>query len=207
MKITTDIKNKMKSTIRNSILRVLDAKHFKEYSNLYGEFDRNNYDKYLVNNLPNESGFCFGEIVKWSIDINPECILLVGEDNITASVLKDQINALEVLTTGLSNVDYKWDFEEDLPKIEKRIDLILSQAVLEHLLNPYKHLQDLTNLVKSKGHIIVHTVMPGFSYHRYPIDSVRFFPDWFEESANRLGLKVIKKRMKDTHIFYMYQKI
>lgn len=207
MKIATEIKNRIKTTIRNSILRILDGKHLKEYTKIYGEFDKNNYDKYSVNNLPNESGFCYGELVKWSKDINPRCVLLVGEIKSTARILKEKINAFEVLTSGLSNVDYKWNFEEDLPKIEKRFDLILSQAILEHLLNPYKHLQDLTNMIASKGYIIVHTVMPGFPYHRYPIDSVRFFPDWFEESAIRLGLKVIRKRMNDTHIFYMYQKI
>jgi len=207
MKILTEIENKTKTIIRNFILRILDGKHIKEYENLYGEFDKHNYDKYSVNNLPNESGFYYGELVKWSSDINPKCVLLVGERKSTARILKDKIDATEVLTSGLSNVDYKWNFEEDLPKIDKKFDLIVSQAIFEHLLNPYKHLNDLSNIVTSKGHIIIHTVMPGFPYHRYPIDSVRFFPDWFEESANRFGLKVIRKRMKDTQIFYMYQKI
>jgi SAM-dependent methyltransferase len=207
MKIAPEIKNRLKTTLRNSILRILDGKHLKEYKYLYGEFDKNNYDRYSVNNLPNESGFCYGELVKWSKDLNPKCVLIVGETKSTAKILKDKIDAIEVFTSGLSNTDYKWNFEEDLPKIEKKFDLIVSQAILEHLLNPYKHLQDLTNIVTSKGYIIIHTVMPGFPYHRYPIDSVRFFPDWFEESANRLGLKVIRKRIRNTHIFYMYQRI
>lgn len=201
------IKNEIKAIIRNFILKNLDRKHIKEYEKLYGSFDKNNYDNYTVNNLPNESGLYNGELIKWSADVNPKCALLVGESKNTAKVLKDKINAVEVLTAGLSDVDYYWNFEEDIPIIEKEIDLILSQAMFEHLLNPYKHLQDLTNLITKKGHIIIHTVMPGFHYHRYPIDSVRFFPDWFEETANRFRLKIIRKRMNNTHIFYMYKKI
>ena len=203
MKIVNDIK----SVIRNFILKNIDRKHIKEYERLYGKFDRTNYNKYAVYNLSNESGFYYGELVKWSRDLNPKCALLVGESKNIASVLKDRISAVEVLTTGLSNVDFIWNFEEDPPIIEKEIDLIISQAIFEHLLNPYKHLQDLTNLIIDKGHIIIHTEMPGFHYHRYPIDSVRFFPDWFEETAKRFELKIVQKRMKNTHIFYMYQKI
>jgi len=88
-----------------------------------------------------------------------------------------------------------------------KIDLVVSQAILEHLINPYKHLHDLTNLISSKGYIMIHTVTPGFPYHRYPIDSLRFFPDWFEEVAKRFNLNVINRKIPDTHIFYMYQKI
>ncbi|UCH45087.1 MAG: hypothetical protein JSV11_12470, partial [Nitrospiraceae bacterium] len=117
------------------------------------------------------------------------------------------IHAGEVLTAGLSDADYIWNFEEDIPVIKNTVDLVISQAIFEHLLNPYKHLHDLSNLIQSTGYIIIHTVIPGFPYHRHPIDSLRFFPDWFEEAAQRFHLKIIKKRIKDTHIFYMYQKV
>lgn len=196
-----------KTKLKHFVQRILEKKQIKEYEKLYGEFDKNNYNSFSVHNLPSESGFYWGEIIKWSADINPKCVLFVGENKSTAKILKDKINAGKVLTAGLSDVDYKWNFEEDYPVIEKNVDLIVSQAIFEHLLNPYKHLHDLSNLISSKGHIIIHTVMPGFRYHRYPIDSCRFFPDWFEEVAKRFEFIIIKKRIQNTHIFYMYQKI
>lgn len=195
-----------KTKIRQFVQRILDKKYVKEYEKLYGDFDKNNYDVFSIQNLPSESGFYWGELIKWSADVKPKCVLFVGENKNTAKILKEKINAGEVLTAGLSNVDYKWNFEDSFPKIDKKVDLIVSQAIFEHLLNPYKHLQDMSNLVTSKGHIIIHTVMPGFPYHRYPIDSMRFFPDWFEEAAQRFKLRIVNKRMLDTHIFYMYQK-
>lgn len=56
------------------------------------------------------------------------------------------------------------------------------------------------------GLIIIHSVMPGYTYHRYPIDTVRFFPDWFEVSAERLGLKVVKKFRRDFHLIYLFER-
>jgi len=51
--------------------------------------------------------------------------------------------------------------------------------------------------------------MPGFFYHRHPVDTLRFYPDWFEEIASkeRCNLKVIKKIYRDLHLFYLYKKI
>jgi len=68
-------------------------------------------------------------------------------------------------------------------------------------------MQDLGRLLLSGGYLIVHTAIPGFWYHRFPIDAFRFFPDWFEEMAKKLKLSITRKRIKRTQIFYMYKKI
>jgi len=199
-----------RTKIKKNIIEFLNRKHLKRQSekweNLYGKFDGNSYDNFSVKNLANESGYYHGELIKWSADLAPKCTLFVGEDTKTALYLKEKINAQEVITAGLSEVDYVWNFEQEPPAIDKKIDLIVSRAIFEHLLNPYKHLRDLTRLVKKQGKIIIHTVMPGFRYHRYPIDALRFYPDWFEEMADRLNLTIVNKRINENHIFYMYQK-
>jgi hypothetical protein len=46
--------------------------------------------------------------------------LLVGEDTKTAFYLKEKINAKEVITAGLSDVDYVWNFEQEPPDIDKK---------------------------------------------------------------------------------------
>ena len=192
------------------VIRVLSKKQMADqlayWEHLYGDFDKRNYETYRVNNLPSESGFYHGEMIKWATELRPNRVLFVGENKQTALSLKQIINAKEVYTTGLSNADYLWNFEEDPPSMENKFDLIISQAILEHLINPYKHVQDITSFIKNEGHIIIHTVMPGFHYHRYPIDALRFYPDWFEELSERLGMTVLKKRINDTHIFYMLTK-
>jgi len=179
----------------------------RQWQKIYGNFDETNYDSFIEYGLPSESAFYHGEIVKWARDITPipKRLLLAGDNVDTAKHLQQKIAVEFAYTTGLSNVDYIWDFEQDPPQIGQ-YDLIISHAVLEHLLSPYKHMCDLVSLLAPGGSLIVYTVCPGFPYHRYPIDACRFYPDWFEEVAKRLGLDIEKKRTKETDIFYMYRK-
>ncbi len=201
---------KIRKTINKKLIKVLTkkqiAEQFAQWEKLYGDFDKSDYENYTIKNLPSESGFCHGEIIKWAAGLNPERVILAGENKTTASILQEKINANEVYTTGLSDVDYQWDFDEDIPAIEGYFNLVITQAILEHIINPYKHIQDLISLLQINGHLILHTVIPGFPYHRYPIDAVRFFPDWFEKVAERLKLTIVKKKIRETHIFYMYKK-
>lgn len=183
---------------------------WKKWEEIYGEFDKTDYEDFTLRGLPNEAKFYFGEIIKWAQDIKPapKRVLLAGENNNTVRHLRPEIRVEHIYTSGLSNVDYEWNYENDPPQMGS-FDLIISQAILEHLLNPYKHMYDLASLLTPGGYLIVHSVCPGHPYHRYPIDAFRFYPDWFEEIAKRLKLDIIKKRIKDTrlnHIFYMYQK-
>lgn len=199
--------NKLEKIMKKLLTRKKDKDQLAYFEKLYGKFDKNDYEIFKIGNLPSESGYYHGEIIKWAADIIPGSILFVGENKITAAILKDKLNANEVYTTGLLEADYIWNFEENIPHaLERKFDLIVSQAIFEHLLNPYKHLDDLSKLLNINGCIIIHTVMPGFKYHRYPIDAVRFFPDWFEEVAKRLKMQIERKRIKGTHIFYMYKK-
>ena len=186
----------------------IDIKLYKkQWQRIYGNFDEKNYENFTEYGLPSESTFYHGEIIKWVRDITPlpKKTLLVGDNKDTAKRLQQKIQTESIYTTGLLNADYTWNFEENPPQMGK-YDLIISQAILEHLLSPYKHMCDLVSLLAPRGCLIVHTVCPGFPYHRHPIDACRFYPDWFEEVAQRLQLDIVKKRIKDTHIFYMYRK-
>lgn len=200
-------RTKIKQQIINILIRKRIKKLFAKWEKIYGKFDSNNYEAFSVNDLPNESGYYHGELIKWAADLYPNCVLFAGEKIKTATYLRDKVNAKKIITTGLSEVDYRWNFEHNAPDILGKIDVIISHAIFEHLLNPYQHLTELAKLVETKGVLIIHTVMLGFRYHRYPIDTLRFYPDWFEKMAERLQLKIVNKRIKEGHIFYMYQKI
>jgi hypothetical protein len=139
-------------------------------------------------------------------------VILDGDSKKVISIIKNNIENLKksnFITVGLGDkdqFDFIWDFEKSLPDGLPKADLILSQAMLEHLLMPFEHLKDLNNLLEKDGHLILHTQLPGYSYHRYPIDSLRFYPDFFEEAAKRLNLKVVEKYQDNFHIFYHFQK-
>ena len=79
-----------------------------------------------------------------------------------------------------------------------------SGAIIEHLVDPVKHLKDCYGLLKPGGHMVFSTVIPGFQYHRYPIDCLRFFPDWFEEIARLLQAEVVLRSASKTTALIAY---
>lgn len=139
-------------------------------------------------------------------------VLLDGDDKNVKTPLQKIKNLKDskITTAGINgNFDIEWDFENDAPNKLKneKFDLIVSQSNFEHLLNPYKHFQELSKLLNKNGKFILSTHLPGYPYHRWPIDTVRFLPDWFEEAAKRNGLKIIKKYMRiEMIIVYVFQK-
>jgi SAM-dependent methyltransferase len=182
-------------------------RELKEWEQLYGDFDTTtDYSNYTVRDLPNVSGFLAGEIIKWAMDATPRRVLLTAENNKVKERLRAVIPCEEMCTAGLDEeVDYRWDFEEDPPHTGQ-FDLIISQATLNYLIKPYEFIEHLARLLAPGGRLIVHAVHPGRHYKRWPIDALRFYPDWFEEVAHRLGLTVLRKRVRETHLFYMYGK-
>jgi hypothetical protein len=117
------------------------------------------------------------------------------------------VDQSQITTAGLAeDVDVVWNFENDPPDGLGPFSLIVSQAMIEHLIDPYKHVRDLYSLLAVDGNLIIHTVVPGFGYHRYPVDCVRFFPDWFEEVADRLGAEVSGRFVGELHILYQFMK-
>jgi len=117
------------------------------------------------------------------------------------------IESSQIVTAGLGDdVDVTWNFEDDPPSDLGPFALVVSQAMIEHLIDPYKHICDLYSLVDVGGSMIIHTVVPGFIYHRYPVDCCRFFPDWFEEAADRLGAQVTGRFEGDRRILYQFTK-
>ena len=203
------LEKQRKLPIRQKDIEMDDNRN--QWESLFGDFEYGkDYSRLTVHNLDKESGWVRGEIVKSINQITTpvSSALLPGEYNrnkiIYAGLLK--INTDKIVTAGLDNdVDYQWNFENNPPDFGK-FDLIISQAMLEHLIDPYKHVRDLYNSLNKNGYLILHTVLPGFQYHRYPIDCMRFFPDWFEEVGKRLNLEVCDKYIGDLRIMYRFKK-
>lgn len=180
---------------------------------VYGEFlDGADFIGEEAVNASGESGRISGELVQAiRVFAKPSALfLLPGERNSAKSVYGriSGIPELNILTAGLhEEMDFSWNFEESPPSSIPSVDLIASHAMIEHLINPHQHLQDCFELLKPGGHMIFHTVMPGFQYHRYPVDCLRFFPDWFEETARSIGAEVSMRSISNSgYIVYVIAK-
>jgi hypothetical protein len=121
-------------------------------------------------------------------------ILLDCETESAKQVISSLAGKAKVFSCGLSTTfDFNWDFNDAPPREIGLYDMIISQAVFEHLLNPYQHFADLRSLLYPGGILVVAVPIPGYYYHRYPIDSFRFYPDWFEEMSTRFQMKILDK--------------
>jgi len=123
------------------IILKLSRGQIKKYEKIYDKFDEADYRKFMLRRLPNVSKYSHGEIIKWARDVvpSPKRVLLAGEENNVKEPFKQAIQSRKIYTAGLSNADYEWNFEKNPPESIGKFDLIISQAILEHLLNPYKH--------------------------------------------------------------------
>lgn len=205
-----DLAGRYPSTaVRNLITR--QAEEQRKFEALYGDFRaETDYNNLEISGLKKESGKIRGEIVNAVAGLDRSRIkrvLLPGENNTVKPTYARMLGIPEdvIVTAGLSeSVDVRWDFEQACPDFGQ-FDLILTQAMLEHLLDPYKHVRDLCESLAPQGQLVLHTVLPGFPYHRHPIDCVRFFPDWFEAVADRLNLEIEEKYIGQLRIMYRYR--
>lgn len=77
-----------------------------------------------------------------------------------------------------------------LPTEALRADLVVSQSLLEHVLDPVQTLDNLMQLVRDGGVLALQTCNPVMRLHRYPIDTLRFNPDFFLQYAKTRALHV-----------------
>ena len=95
------------------------------------------------------------------------------------------------------------------PLDNNKYDIIIAQAILEHVYNPFQAMYNFSNSLKQNGLLIVHTHPPGFGYHRHPCDYIRFMKDWWYDLGKYIdNLELLELFQKDnTHVFTCYQKI
>lgn len=180
---------------------------------VYSDFlDGQQHFQEAMSNPSGESGQISGELVHAirSVAKSSHLALLPGERRASRKAYSQVSNipVERILTAGLhEDMDFSWNYEYAPPAEIPKVDLVASHAMIEHLLNPYRHVMDCHDLLNPGGYMIFHTVMPGFQYHRYPIDCLRFFPDWFEEIAKRLDAEVVSRSLSTSgYIVYTLRK-
>jgi len=94
------LRTKIKTFLLKTLTKKQVAEDFERWERLYGRFDRNDYEKFFISDLPSESGVYHGEIIKWARDLNPKYILFAGENKETARRLKKIVSIQTVCANG-----------------------------------------------------------------------------------------------------------
>lgn len=115
--------------------------------------------------------------------------------------------------TDLYSVDFDPNTDGiiwDICKPYKRknwVDFIICNAVLEHVIDPFGAVKNLTDVLVPNGLMFIFTVGPGAPYHRYPIDCYRFYKDVFIEYAKSFNLKIEDTVFSGSSCFIAYRKM
>jgi hypothetical protein len=139
-----------------------------------------------------------------------DTLLLVCEPPEVVPFFTDRWPQLEMIDRIGYTGDNGEDYEVDLckPQLYTALyELVLCQALLEHVPIPSQVIENLANLTKSEGHLSFHTVTPGVSYHGYPIDCLRFLPDFFTSLENYLPIKLVDMDEYTHNIIVTYEKL
>ena len=198
--------------LRHAItLLLLRLETKRQFTETYGNFNfGRDLREYGLNNFTSEGGAILGDVVYFarSVDLGNGKVLFAGDRNDVKTVWSPYFSPDQMITCGIHEMDHYWDFEEKIPQSLSLLSfrLIISQAMIEHLVDPFNHFADLVSLLTPGGILIIHSVLPGFFYHRVPIDCQRFYPDWFETCASRFGMNIIDRQISVFHITYKMEK-
>jgi SAM-dependent methyltransferase len=137
--------------------------------------------------------------------------LLIGENRDNKEWFSNRFNGTKFHTVDFDKerkADFAWDICTPLSKEMKgmKFDSIICLATFEHVFDPVGAMKSFSKLLNHGGHLYVHAPSE-FPYHRYPIDCLRFYEDWFKASANYIkDLDLVYLHKELGHIFAVYNK-
>lgn len=144
-------------------------------------------------------------------------ILLVSETSVVKKEFQQQYPDLNFYTIVLFSEDHvgEVDFNVDIcklkeGKVNKKFDVIINQATLEHVYDPFTGMKNLSSLLKPDGIMVTHTHLPGFKYHQVPRDYIRFMKDWWYDLPKHLDNAIELKQLwmhRNEHVFSCYKKL
>ena len=113
-------------------------------------------------------------------------VLLISENNVVKQQFQNVYPHWNITTMDYypelinnSEVDIFQNICSDDFNVDKKFDLIINQATLEHVYDPFRAMKNLISILKPNGVIVTHTHPPACPYHSYPRDYFRFMVDWW----------------------------
>ena len=94
------------------------------------------------------------------------------------------------------NVDIVMSTPFDIPLSSGSVDVVLCGQVLEHCLNPFRLVKEISRVLKINGmlFLVAPFIQPP---HYFPRDCFRFLPDGMKAIIEESGLKCLKAYIKD----------
>lgn len=166
--------------------------------------------------VPNVSGFYHGMLVRYfkQYGLGNKC-LLVSETKAVGLAFTRQFPPTHFVTTDFyldlqpePKCDVVWDLCSPSPPASlSNFNSVVCQATLEHVIDPMQVLRNLAAILNKDGHLFLQTHTPGFKYHPYPRDYLRYQPDWFEDVSKHIPhLSLIELLCVDGHAFAVYKR-
>ena len=143
-------------------------------------------------------------------------VLLVGENNIVKNELSSLYKNWNISTLDLYTElrDSKSDIIADICaynlQLGKKYDLIINQAILEHVYNPFGAMKNMCEHLNKGGYLITHASAQNYPYHQFPRDYNRFMIDWwYDIPFNIKDIRLIElyEDYKSLQVFSCYEKL
>jgi SAM-dependent methyltransferase len=137
--------------------------------------------------------------------------LMIGESKDVKEWFSKKYKGVKFYTVDFNEqakADFVWDICTPIPKKLRglRFDSIICQATLEHVADPMQAMRSFFSLLNEGGYVYVH-VPSEFPLHRYPVDCLRFYEDWFKVLPNYIKSLELKFLHKEKgHIFACYRR-
>ena len=151
----------------------------------------------------------------WERYINGDKVLLVSEGAQAKQEFAHQYPNWKIQTIDLFPEiaeSHVCDLIGDIAALENpletgKYDLIINQATLEHVYNPFQAISNMFVALRPGGILVSHTHPPGFEYHSYPRDYFRFMIDWWIDLPKLVkGIELLELFEGYHHVFSCYQK-
>jgi hypothetical protein len=140
--------------------------------------------------------------------------LLVSENNEVKASFQQSYPDWNFVTVDLFHLwggetdihaDLCGDFGDD---VHARFDLVICQATLEHVYDPFRAFLNMASFLKDNGVLAIHTHTPPFRYHAYPRDYFRFTLDWFEDIRSHVpDIELLELYAAEGNVFTLYKKV
>lgn len=118
-----------------------------------------------------------------------------------------EIDSIErVLNAKWDSQDFEYDLcKYPIMKHPPKYSVVLHQSLLEHVVDPVSVIRNLNDFLLPGGIQVIQTVNIYCSIHRYPIDTLRFFPDFFENLSHYMPVKCLDTFMENGSIYAVLQ--
>lgn len=143
-------------------------------------------------------------------------VLLISENNKVKEDFQKIYPNWKIVTidnypeiSKVNDVDIIGDICNNNNPINDKYDLIINQATLEHVYNPFQAMNNLVKSLNTGGILLTHTHPPNQEYHQYPRDYFRFMIDWWIDLPKYISnIELLELYMhNNTHVFTCYKKV